>query len=249
MIKNFSLIRLTSIILLVILFPLVQNQWLNLYLFDINNFSIYKGLYYLSGIFFPILICINSFNKFTFYKFNNNKRKNYEIIGKTLFIIALLLLITFSITISNYIFINIDFIFKILINNNYTFQSDLDKQILFTLIISILLIFKRSRIFMKKFILFNFFISSTFIWYLQLNNILENDKLLINSYLNVENMNFINIFFLLTIEILYYLWSYISYSTNLSDWIVPMPYKTDTKSILNIIFFYLLIIVYYSILE
>ena len=79
--------RLTIFVLLVILFPLVQNQWLNLYLFDINNFTIYKLLYYLSGLIFPILVFKNSLNKFTYYKFLNNKIKNYHrISGKSLFL-------------------------------------------------------------------------------------------------------------------------------------------------------------------
>ena len=93
MIIKFSLLRLSIIILLVILFPLVQKQWLNLYLFDINNLSIYKILYYLSGLFVPILVIINSLNKFTYYKFNfHKKNSNYsDISGKSLFLITLVI--------------------------------------------------------------------------------------------------------------------------------------------------------------
>ena len=78
LIIKFSLLRLSIIILLVILFPLVQKQWLNLYLFDINNLSIYKLLYYLSGLFVPVLVIINSLNKFTYYQFNLLKKINYK---------------------------------------------------------------------------------------------------------------------------------------------------------------------------
>ena len=81
MIIKFSLLRLSIIISLVILFPLVQKQWLNLYLFDINNLSIYKLLYYLSGLIVPILVIINSLNNFTYYKFNFYKKNNNNFIS------------------------------------------------------------------------------------------------------------------------------------------------------------------------
>ena len=140
MIIKFSLLRLSIIILLVILFPLVQKQWLNLYLFDINNLSIYKLLYYLSGLIVPILVIINSLNKFTYYKFNFFKKNNfkYYISGKSLFIITLVILSILSILISNYIFINLKIILNLLMSNNeYLVQYDIDKQILFVVIISI----------------------------------------------------------------------------------------------------------------
>ena len=116
MIIKFSLLRLSIIILLVILFPLVQKQWLNLYLFDINNLSIYKLLYYLSGLIVPILVIINSLNKFTYYKFNFHKKKNNnsDVSGKSLLLITLVILSILSILISNYIFINLKIIFNLL---------------------------------------------------------------------------------------------------------------------------------------
>mgnify|MGYP000094235329 CR=1 FL=1 len=141
MIIKFSLLRLSIIILLVIIFPLVQKQWLNLYLFDINNLSIYKLLYYLSGLIVPILVIINSLNKFTYYKFNFLKKNNYkyDISGKSLFLITLVILSILSILISNYIFINLKIILNLLMSNNeYLVQYDIDKQILFVVIISFL---------------------------------------------------------------------------------------------------------------
>ena len=146
MIIKFSLLRLSIIILLVILFPLVQKQWLNLYLFDINNLSIYKILYYLSGLIVPILVIINSLNKFTYYKFNFLKKKNYksDISGKSLFLITLSISALISILISRYIFINLKiFLNLIMSNNEYLVQFDIDKQILFFVIISIFLILKK----------------------------------------------------------------------------------------------------------
>ena len=250
MIIKFSLARLTIIFLLVILFPLVQNQWLNLYLFDINNFNIYRILYYLSGLLCPILIIINSLNKFTYYKFNNHKINNKNnITGTFLLSITLISLIILSTMISSYIYINLKIILNFLNNDNVliVFISN-DKIALLILIISILLIFKKTKLFMKKIILINYFIMSVLIWYSQINNILLNNIFKLDILKN-ENINFINISFLLAIEAVFYLWSYISYGSYLSDWMVPLPYKKEYLSIFNILFFYLLTIIYYSILS
>ncbi len=250
MIIKFSLLRLSITILLVILFPLVQKQWLNLYLFDINNFSIYKLLYYLSGLIVPILVIINSLNKFTYYKFNfhKNKNNNLDINGKSLFLITSVISIILSILIVHYIFINLKIILNLyMINNDYLFQFDIDKQILFIVIISIFLIFKKTKFLLKKIILINFFTFSIINWYSQINNYSLNDVIPFYIY-KFGNINFINIVFLLAIETMFYLWSYISYKSYLSDWNVPKPYKQEVTPIFNIIIFYLLVILYYSIL-
>ena len=250
MIIKFSLLRLSIITLLLILFPLVQKQWLNLYLFDINNLSIYKLLYYLSGLIVPILVIINSLNKFTYYKFNFHKKKNNysDISGKSLFIITLVILSILSILISNYIFINLKIILNLLISNNeYLVQFDIDKKILFVVIISIFLIFKKTKFLLKKITLTNFFIFSIINWYSQINNSSLNDVIPFYIF-KFGNINFVNIVFLLAIETMFYLWSYISYNSYLSDWNVPKPHMKEITPILNIIMFYLLVILYYSIL-
>ena len=250
MIIKFSLLRLSIIILLVILFPLVQKQWLNLYLFDINNLSIYKLLYYLSGLIVPILVIINSLDKFTYYKFNFHKKNNnnFDISGKFLFLITLVILSILSILISNYIFINLKIILNLLISNNeYLVQFDIDKKILFVVIISIFLIFKKTKFLLKKITLINFFIFSIINWYSQINNSSSNDVIPFYIF-KFGNINFVNIVFLLAIETMFYLWSYISYNSYLSDWNVPKPHMKEITPILNIIMFYLLVILYYSIL-
>ena len=250
MIIKFSLLRLSIIILLVILFPLVQKQWLNLYLFDINNLSIYKLLYYLSGLIVPILVIINSLDKFTYYKFNFHKKNNnnFDISGKFLFLITLVILSILSILISNYIFINLKIILNLLISNNeYLVQFDIDKKILFVVIISIFLIFKKTKFLLKKITLINFFIFSIINWYSQINNSSLNDVIPFYIF-KFGNINFVNIVFLLAIETMFYLWSYISYNSYLSDWNVPRPYKKEITPIFNVIIFYLLVILYYSIL-
>ena len=237
------------IFVLLIFLPLVQKQWLNLYLFDNNNFSIYKLLYYLSGLIVPILVIINSLKKFTYYKFidrKNNNNNNY-ISGKLLLLITLNISILLSFLISRYIFINLKILLNFFISDNeYLVQFDIDKQIIFLIIISIFLIFKKTKLLLKKIILANFFIFSVITWYSQINNYFLIDK--IPFYLfKSENLNYINILFLLAIETVFYLWSYISYNSNLSDWKLPKPYIEEVTPIVNIFIFYLFIILYYSI--
>ena len=254
MIIKFSLARLLFISFLAVFFPLIQKQWLNLSLFNINNFSIYRLLYYSSGLIIPILIIINSLSKFTYYKFNYPKRTNSnDINGKYLFLITLIVSSIFSILVTYYIFINLKLILDLFMSNNeYLVQFDIDIQILFVVIISTFLIFKKTKIIIKKFILINFFIFSIITWYLQINNSLFYDILpfFIFKFQNISSFNlyFMNITLLLAIETLFYLWSYISYRTHLSDWNVPKPYKNEVVSIFNIFLFYFFIIFYYSIL-
>ena len=248
MIIKFSLIRLFIIFLLVLLFPLVQQQWLNLYLFSNNNFSIYKVLYYLSGLIVPILVVINSLNKFTYYKFNDHKKNINNISGRFLLLITIILSTTLSILISRYIFINLKiFINYFLSNNEYIVKFDFDKQLLVVVVISTFLIFKKTKFLLKKIILTNYFIFSFITWYFQINNSFLID--VVPFYISkFGNINFLNVTFLFAIETVFYFWSYISYRSNLSDWKVPKPIFKEVLPILNITIFYLLINLYYSIL-
>ena len=250
MIIKFSQVRLIIISLLVIILPLVQNQWLNLYLFDVNNFTNYKLLYFLSGSICPIFVCINSLSKFTYYKFKKNTLQNNDgIKGRILLFSTTIILILNSYLISNYIFSNLKIFYNLFNNNNKYFSYiEIEKQIFVVATISIILLFKKLKIVIKKIILINYFITSMIIWYSNINNISLDGLFLINNLIRFENVNFINILFLLSIELTYYFWSYFSYNTNLSDWNVPIIYKNEITPIFYIIFFYLLIIVYYSIL-
>ena len=249
MIINFSALKLSIIFLLVILFPLIQKQWLNLYLFDINNFTIYKLLYYLSGIIVPVLVIINSLNHFTYYKFTNkNINKDIYIKGKSLFFITLNILIILSILVCTSTYLNVTTFFNLFISDNkFPLPLEIDKQILFIIFTSILLLFKKTKVVLKKISLINFFIMSIIIWYLKISNVILNDEILINIF-KFGNINFINVLFILSIETFYYIWSYVSDGTNLTDWRLPRPNLNEIKSILNIIIFYFLIIIYYSIL-
>lgn len=247
MIKKINLVRLSIFFLLVILFPLVQDQWLNLYLFDKNNFTIYKFLYYLSGLILPIFVCFTSLDKFTVYTFRNNiLNNNYYIRGQSLLTITGTSLVIFSTIISYYLYINFKIIFNLIISNS-SFLKDVDitNLFLFVIIISILLFFKKTKLFIKRIILINYLLLSFVIWYSEIHNIILTDTFLFNSFIKFDNINVINTFYLLSIEILFYLWSYISYSSYLSDWSIPLPDKKAFPQLFNVIFFYIIVILYY----
>jgi hypothetical protein len=204
----------------------------------------------LSGLIVPIFVIINSLKNFTYYKFNyNNKNRNNYISGKLLLLITAIILSSLSILISQYIFINSNIILNFFRSNNeYLVQFDIDKKILFVMIFSIFLIFNKTKFIIKKIILANFLLFSIIIWYSQINNSFFID--LVPAYISkFGNINFINITFLLAIETVFYLWSYISYSSFLSDWKVPKLSKNDFSPILNIVMIYLSIFLYYSILS
>jgi len=233
----------------IIIFPLVQRQWFNLYLFNLNNFTFYSFLYYISGMIFPVVISYNSLSFFTYYKFNYQKIDNKKIInGKLLLTLFCLSLISLSYLVTHYLYLNLDiatYLFNSesnnLLNSSYT-------QLYIFLFISFSLILKKTRIIIKKLTLITFILSSLLIWYSQINNIFIGDKYLINEYLNVTNINYINVSYLLLIDISYYFWAFVSYKNNLSDWIMPVPLKSDIFFILKIIIFYFFIMLYYSIL-
>ena len=247
---NYRQIRLILVIFFVLLFPFVQRQWFNLYLFNTNSLSFYSILYYLSGIICQVLICLYYLNNFTYYQFNNKDYKiNRVIKGKTLLILILLTIIPLSIIISNYFNINLDLIINLLENQSFFASIKIFNNIYIIFIITIFLIFKQTKILTKKLVLINFFLITLFIWYSQINNINIDTKFMLNNYLKLDNSNFTNIIFLLIIEIIYFLWSFLSNKNNLSDWVVHYPLKADIYNFLKIIFFYLFVIVYYSILE
>ena len=246
-IKNNSTRLLITLLFLLIL-PFVQKQWFNLYLFNINDISFYSILYYLSGTICPTLICLNSLNNYTYYNFNkDNIYSKKTIKGKALFLLVAINLIFLSYLIADYIYINFDLICNLFLEVINLQKPDIFQLSLFIFLISILLIFKKSRFLFKKLILVNFILISFYIWYLQINNINVDDQFRIYRYFGLSEINLINVFILLAIEISYFTWSFLSYKTNLSDWIVHKPQKGDIIPFLNILIFYFFIIIYYSI--
>ena len=227
----------------------MQKQWFNLYLFNFNNFSFYSILYYLSGIICPSLICFNSLNNYTYHKFNKNKIYSKKSIkGKLLLFLVAINLIFLSYSTIDYIYINFDLISNLFFEGfNLQKPNILPLSLMMTLIV-FLLIFKKSRVLFKKLILGNFVLISFYISYLQINNINVDDQFHIYKYFGLNNLNLINILLLVALEISYFTWSFLSYETNLSDWMVLLPQKRDFTPFLNMFIFYFFIIIYYLIL-
>ena len=247
-IKNNTTNLLVTVPLLLIL-PLVQKQWFNLYSFNINDISFYSILYYLSGSICPSLVCINSLKNYTYYNFNRNNINIKNIInGKRLLFIVAINLIFLSYFIVDYLYINFDLIFNLFLEGINLPKPDILHLSFFIFLISVLLIFKKSRFLLKKIILINFILISLYLWYLQINSINVDDEFHIYRYFGLNDLNLINIFILVAIEISFFTWSFLSYKTNLSDWIVQKPQKGDLSPILNMFIFYFFIIIYYSIL-
>ena len=247
-IKNNST-RLLITLSFLLIFPYVQKQWFNLHLYNINEVSIYSLLYYLSGTICPSLICLNSLNNFTYYKFNKDNINRKKIIkGKVLLFLVVINLIFLSYLIAEYIYINFDLICNLFLEGIKLQKPDIFQLTFFILLTTILLIFKKFRLLFKKLILVNFILISFFIWYLQINNINVDDQYHIYRYFGLNDLNLINIFILVAIEIFYFMWSFLSYKTNLSDWIVHAPHKEAMTPFLNLLIFYFFIIIYYSIL-
>ena len=249
MIIKYNTTKLLVTLSLLLILPFVQKQWFNLYLFNINDISSYLILYYLSGAICPSLVCLNSLKNYTYYNFNKKKIQAKKTIkGKRLLILVAINLIFISYFIIEYIYINFDLIFNLFIEGINLPKPDILQLSFLIFLISILLIFKKSRILLKKIILVNFILISLYLWHLQINNIIVDDQFHIFRYFGLNDLNLINLFILVAIEISFYTWSFLSCKTNLSDWIVPKPQKGDTIPILNMLIFYFFIIIYYSIL-
>ena len=247
-IKNNTTKLLVTLSFLLIL-PFVQKQWFNLYLFNINNISFYSILYYLSGTICPSLVCLNSLKCYTYYEFKKNNIYSKNIItGKRLFFLVAINLIFLSYFIADYLYINFDLIFNLFFEGINLSKPDIIQLSFFILLISSLLIFKKSRFLLKKIILVNFILISLYLWHIQINNINLDDQFHIYKYFGLNDLNLINLFILVTIEISFFTWSFLSYKTNLSDWIVRKPQKGDIIPVLNMLIFYFFIVIYYSIL-
>jgi len=247
-IKNNTTNLLVSLSFLLIL-PFVQKQWLNLYSLNINDISFYSILYYLSGAICPSLVYINSLKNYTYYNFTKDKTHSIKIIkGKRLLFLVAINLIFLSYLIADYIYMNFDLIFNLFLEGINVPKPDIPQLSFFIFLISILLIFKKSMFLLKKIILVNFILISFYLWHLQISNISVDDQFHIYRYFGFNDLNLINLFILVAIEISFYTWSFLSYKTNLSDWIVPKPQKGDIIPFLNIFIFYFFIIIYYSLL-
>ena len=114
----------------------------------------------------------------------------------------------------------------------------------------ILLMFNKTKFIVKKIFLLIFFIFTVFIWtntQLNLNMDYELFNLLesMPGYFKLSNLYILNIYLIAIFDILFYLWSYISYKNNISDWSVTIPSKKFVTPILIICLFYFGMLIYY----
>ena len=102
---------------------------------------------------------INSLKNYTDYSFTKDKIHSKKIIkGKRLLFLVAINLIFLSYLIADYIIINFDLIFKLFLEGINVPKPDIPQLSFFIFLISILLIFKKSRFLLKKIILVNFII-------------------------------------------------------------------------------------------
>ena len=192
---------------------------------------------------------INSLKNYIYYNFTKDKIHTIKIIkGKRLLFLVAINLIFLSYFVVDYFYINFDILFNLYFEGINFPRPDIIQFSFLIFLISILLIFKKSRFLLKKLILVNFILISFYLWHLQINNINIDDQFYIYKYFGLNNLNLINLFILIAIEISYYTWSFLSYETNWSDWVVHLPKKGDIIHFWNMFIFYFFIIIYYSIL-
>ena len=225
----------------------MQDQWLNLLLLNEFEFSYYLILYFLSGFLFPIYVINYSLVNFLDYKLYPNKyqSKKLKFIGFNIIFILLIL----SILIIRYLIFSINYIIPQIDINIY---FDIRLKIFCLLIITILLLIKRTKRMIKKLFLINFFIISFINWSIYILNlqgieIYINKFISDNSYYQFNNLNILNISYLFIFEIFYYLWSFLTYDNNLSDWSINYPNRSDFIAISKITIFYLGVIIFYFI--
>ena len=227
----------------------MQDQWLNIFLLNKSEFSYYSILYFLSGFLFPIIVIYNSLNNFFDYKFSSNKYESNKLSSIGYFVTFTLLIL--SILIIRYFIFSVNYIIPQI---NFETYFDIRLKILLFIIVMIFLIINKTKIILKKLFLLNFFIICFINWSIFFLN-LQGIETFINknisnySYYEFNNLNILNIFYLLIFEIFYYLWSFITYQNNLSDWSINYPKKTDCIPLSKITIFYLGVLIYYYIFK
>ena len=229
------------------MFPIVQDQWFNLFLLNEFEFSYYSILYFLSGFLFPILVINSSLSNFYDYKFFSNKYQSNKF--KFVSFIVILNILILSLLIIKYFTISVEYIIPQIDLNIYL---DNKLKILLFLIVNIFLLINKTKRLIKKLFLINFFIICFVNWSVYFFNLQGIEIYIIkyisnNFFYNFNNLNILNILYLFIIEIFYYVWSYISYQNNLSDWSITYPIKVDLIPLFKITIFYSGVLTYYFI--
>ena len=161
----------------------------------------------------------------------------------TLLILSILI-IRYFIFAFNYIIPQIDL-------NSY---FDIKLKILLLLIVMILLLINKTKRIIKRFFLLIFFIIFFLNWSIYYLN-LQGIEIFISKYISdnnnydFNNLNILNISYLFVLEIFYYLWSFITYQNNLSDWSITTPKRVDFIPLSKITIFYLGVLIYYLIFK
>ena len=127
-------------------------------------------------------------------------------------------------------------------------------KVLLFLIVIVLLLFKKTKRLIKKLFLLNYFFIcfiswSDYFFKLQGIDFLVNNYINSSNYYDFNNINILNIFYLFIFEIFYYLWSFISFQNNLSDWSITYPKKIDLVPLSKITIFHLGVLIYYLIFK
>ncbi len=228
------------------LFPIVQDQWLNIFLLNEYEFSFYSILYFLSGFLFPVIVINNSLTNFNNYKFNYKYHsKKVKFIGP----LVIFTILTLSILVVRYFAFSIKYIIPQI---DFEIYFDIKYKILLLVVIMLLLLIDKTKRIIKNLFLLNFFIICFVNWSIYFLNlqgikIFFNDYISNNNFYEFSNLNILNIFYLLFFEIFYYLWSFINYQNNLSDWTINYPKRSDFLPISKITIFYLGVMIYYFI--
>ena len=144
------------------------------------------------------------------------------------------------------------YLFSKIVNDSFNFFEFSSIQLIFILVFSILLLIKKTQNKVKTLYLIFYLINFSFYWTISLYQSNIPITFLNDNYINkfISNnlyFNYTNIIFLFLLEILFFLWSYVSYKNNLSDWYIPIPRGSNLYPFLNIFIFYFGLIVYFYI--
>ncbi len=227
----------------------MQDQWLNIFLLNKFEFSFYSILYFLSGFLFPIIVINNSLINFFDYKFSSNKYESFKL--RFIGYLVTFTLLFLSILIIGYFIFSLNYIFPQI---DLKIYFDIKLKILLLLIVMILLLIKKTKRILKKLFLLNFFIIFFINWSAYILNLQGVDFFIYkdisdNIFYDFSNLNILNITYLYILEIFYYLWSFISYQKNLSDWSITFPKRVDLIPFTKITIFYLGVLIYYLIFK
>lgn len=193
---------------------------------------------------------MNSFYNYENYSFHHseNNFRNGKI-QKLIYPVAIILLLL-STLITKYLITLFNYF--LYLNNFKSINQNLNFGLFLTLIILIctLLLINKTKVFIKRTFLLCYLLTSLTIWISSIYQVKIDYSFLYNQFLfkNIlifENNFVFNVFLLYSLEVIFYIWSYISYSNNISNWIVPMPVKSDFYQIIKITIFYLGVIFYY----